>query len=358
MPRISVIVPARDEERNIKDCVESLLTQDYPNYEVIVVDDASTDATPDILADLLASPRARNGRLQVTHVGFLPEGWAGKPHALHTGAQLATGAWLLFTDADTHHAPAALRSAVLRAQEDSVDLFSIITAQDLPDFWGRVIIPIAAMGISALYPPDRVNDPTSEMALANGQFLLIRREMYERVGGYASPRLRATLLDDRDLAQEVKHAGGRMELLDGRDLTRTHMYRGLREQWAGWSKNAYLGSPGGLALFPFLIVGLPLASVLPFALALLGVARRQPGLALAGAAPTAAIIAYRTAINRSLGIPWRYVWTHPLGAAIFTGILARSYWRGLTGWTVPWRGRSYAVSEPHLPTPSPLEEGE
>ncbi len=345
LPRVSVIVPARDEGRSIRACVESLLAQDYPNVEVIVVDDASTDATPAILEDVLASPLACTGRLRVVRVEALPEGWAGKPHALHTGASQATGKWLLFTDADTSHAPAALRSALRRAQHDHADLFSIITAQDTPDFWGRVIIPIAAMGISMLYPPSRVNDPKSEMALANGQFLLIKREMYERVGGYANPRLRATLVDDRDLAYEVKRAGGRLELVDGRELTRTRMYQSLREHWNGWGKNADLGSPGGALLFPIMLAGLPLVSVLPFALALLGIARQRMGMALAGIVPVAAIVAYRSALNRSLAIPWRYVWTHPLGASVFTGILARSYWRGLHGRTVPWRGRSYALDK-------------
>jgi len=342
-PKVSVIVPARDEQRDIWGCVASLLAQDYPNYEVLVVDDGSTDATPRLLDTLLATPRASGGRLRVLHVASLPDGWAGKPHALHVGATAATGDWLLFTDADTRHAPSALRLAVERAQQDHADLFSIISGQDLPDFWSRVITPIAAMGITAMYPPDAINNPRSDVALANGQFLLIRRTMYDTVGGYARPELRATLVDDRDLALTVKRAGGRLELLGGQSLVHTRMYRSLGEAWNGWGKNAYLGSWGGLVFFPLMIVGLLLIGVAPFGLALLGVASRRPAPALVGAMGVAAILAYRAPTDGSLGVPARYAWTHPLGAAIFTGILTRSYWRRLTGWSVPWRGRAYAL---------------
>lgn len=342
-PRVSVIVPARNEQRDIWGCVASLLAQDYANLEVIVVDDASTDATPRLLDELCAIPAAQGGRLRALHVATLPDGWTGKPHALHIGATAASGEWLLFTDADTRHTPTALRVAVARAERDSVDLFSIITGQALPDFWNRAITPIAAMGISAMYPLGKVNDPRSRIALANGQFLLIRRAMYDAVGGYASPTLRATLLDDRDLAQTVKRAGGRLELLDGHTLVHTRMYRSLREAWAGWGKNAALGSRGGVVFFPLLILGLLLIGVGPFALAFVGLAWRRPALALAGGATVAAALAYRAPTDRSLGIPARYAWTHPLGAAIFTGILARSYWRRLSGKSVPWRGRSYSI---------------
>lgn len=341
-PLVSVIVPARDEERNIQRCVESLLAQDYPNYEVIAVDDGSTDATPALLERMSQTPTGRN-RLRVVAVETLPKGWAGKPHALHMGASLARGEWLLFTDADTYHTPGALRSAVARAERDRADLFTIGTSQEASDFWSRVLLPIAYMGISFMYPPVLVNCPRSSVAIANGQFLLIRRESYERVGGYDTDAMRATVVDDLALAQVVKRSGGRLLFVDGRGLVRTHMYHSLAEHWNGWGKNAVAGSRGGALSIALMAPGLPAVTVGPFALLLGGLLRRDWRLALAGAAPVAALLGYRAYLDRMLEIPLRYGWTHPLGGVVFTGIMARSFWHRLRGETVPWRGRSYTL---------------
>lgn len=342
LPFVSIVVPARDEERNIRDCVLSLLRQEYPRFEVIVVDDGSTDATPDILRQLERDPAAQ-GRLRALRVAELPEGWAGKPHALHTGALAAQGEWLLFTDADTRHAPDALNHAVGIALARGLDLLSYGTMQDLPDFWGRVLMPMAYMGISMQYPVDRVNDPKSRLAIANGQYILIRRMTYDAIGGYARPELRATVLDDRDLAFAVKRHGGRMALVDGRRYVRTRMYRGLREHVDGWSKNAYVGSRGGALFYLAMIVGLPLACVVPFLLPLAGLAHRDKGEVAAGTVAVASILAYRDWLDRQMDIPRRYAWTHPLAALVFAGILARSLWWKVSGRGVRWRGRTIRV---------------
>jgi chlorobactene glucosyltransferase len=340
LPLVSIVVPARNEERNIQACVESLLEQDYPHFEVIVVDDASDDATPRLL-ELMRRQHPEGERLRVVRVEELPPGWAGKPHALHTGALHAHGAWLLFTDADTRHSLSALSAALRCARARGADLFSLMTSQELPGFWNRVLMPIAYIGISAMYPSRQVNDPHSDVAIANGQFLLIRRAVYDAVGGYDTPAMRATIVDDRDLAREVKRAGYRLEVADGRTLVRTRMYSGLREHWHGWGKNAYVGSRGGPALFAAMTLGLLLSSVGPFALLAAGLARRRRAWSVAGALQVAALVALRTRIDRSLGVPWSYMWTHPLGGAIFSAILARAGLRKLTGRGVEWSGRIY-----------------
>lgn len=341
-PLVSIVVPARDEERNIGRCVESLLAQDYARFEVIVVDDGSRDATPRLL-DALTREHPRGARLRAIRLDALPLGWAGKAHALHAGALAARGGWLLFTDADTEHAPEALRSTLRYAVREHLDLFSILTRQELPDFWGRVLMPIAFMGVGAQYPSRQVNDPQSPVAIANGQYILLRRAVYLAIGGYGSPRLRGTVLDDRDLAHEVKRAGYRMELADGHALVRTRMYQSLREHWHGWGKNAYLGSRGGPAMFVAMTLGLLGITVAPIALLLVGVLGRRPGVAAAGALQVAAAAAYRDRLDRALEVPRRYVWTHPLGGLIFAGILARSGWRKLTGQGAEWRGRTYHI---------------
>jgi hypothetical protein len=232
---------------------------------------------------------------------------------------------------------------VARAEREGADLFTIGTTQELPDFWNRVLMPIAFMGISFMYPPVLVNNARSRVAIANGQFLLIRRATYERLGGYDTDELRATVVDDLALARVVKRSGGRLLFVDGRGLVTTRMYRSLAEHWNGWGKNAVAGSRGGALSFALLAPGLPLITVAPFALLAGGLLRSDWRITLAGAAPVAATLSYRAYLDRMLAIPLRYGWTHPLGGVVFTCILVRSFWRKLRGETVPWRGRSYAV---------------
>src|SRR5579863_7788161 len=351
-PLVSVIVPARDEERNIRRCVTSLLEQNYENLEVIVVDDGSADATPRVLEEI-AQAHPRGARLFVLRLrDYLPQGWAGKPHAIHKGAQEAHGDWLLFTDADTWHAPDALNYAINTAIDEKVDLLSLGSQQELPGFWERVVMPMAYLGIMMQYPPRQVNDPRSTVALANGQFILIRRAVYDKLGGYARPRLRDTLLDDRDLAQVVKRQGYRLRLLDGRGLVHVRMYSGLRETWRGWRKNAFLGSRGGVAFTLVVLICLPMVTIAPFFLPVLPwllnlfppfkkqrIAAAE--VALATLFELAPLLAYRGWIDKELNVPWYYAFTHPLAGAIFEGIIAQSAWRVLTRRGVDWRGRQY-----------------
>ncbi|MBV9228520.1 MAG: glycosyltransferase [Chloroflexi bacterium] len=312
-PQVSIIVPARDEERNIRRCVQSLLEQDYDCYEVIVVDDGSTDGTGRILDELAAS-HPHGNRLWVLRLRDLPEGWAGKPHAIHSGTQEAQGEWLLFTDADTWHAPEALRSALTQALEERVDMFTMGSTQELPTFWDKVMMPIAFLGISMQYPPRLVNDPNSSVAVANGQYILIRREVYDTLGGYARPELRATLLDDRDLAYVVKENGFKLHFVDGRGLVHAHMYRGLGDIWRGWRKNAFLGSRGGLAFVLLQLFGLPMISIVPFLLPLLArLSRKGRGTGISATEANIAtvleltpLLLYHTWLNRQMNVPWYY----------------------------------------------------
>jgi chlorobactene glucosyltransferase len=359
-PFVSIIVPARNEERSIRRCVTSLLEQDYPNFEVIVVDDGSTDATPSILDDI-AQSYPRGNRLFVLRLrDTLLSGWAGKTHAIYRGTQEARGAWLLLTDADTWHAPGALSYALQKAIDEQVDMLSLGSQQELPGFWERVMMPMAYLGIMMQYPPRQVNDPASPVALANGQFIFIRRAVYDALGGYARPELRATLLDDRDLARVVKHQGYSLRMFDGRGLVHVRMYRGLRETWRGWRKNAFLGSRGGLPFAILSLIGLPLVSIVPFLLPALAwalnrfpifrqcrITRSEAGVAtLLELTP---LLAYRLWIDKELDVPWYYAFTHPLAGAIWEGIFAQSVWRVLTHKGVDWSGRQYYNHKEKIP---------
>ncbi|GER87209.1 glycosyl hydrolase [Dictyobacter vulcani] len=348
-PLVSVIVPARNEENNIRRCVQSLLEQDYTYYEVIVVDDGSTDQTAAIL-DELAQTHVHGKRLWVLQLrDELPAGWAGKPHAIHSGVQEAQGDWFLFTDADTWHAPNSLRSAITQAVSERVDLFTLGAEQELPTFWDRVLMPMAYLGISMLYPPRLVNDPASPLAVANGQYILIRRSVYEDLGGYDRPEMRNTLLDDRDLAQLVKSHHYSLRFIDSDGLVHVHMYRSLADIWRGWRKNAYLGNRGGIPFVLTQLWGLPMISIIPFLLPLFARftrSKQHPGIssreaALATGLELGPLLAYRVWLNGQMQVPWYYALTHPLAGATFTGILGQSAWRVITKRGVDWRGRQY-----------------
>ncbi len=350
-PLVSIIVPARNEERNIRRCVESLLEQSYPNFEVIVVDDGSTDDTPNILENIIQT-HPQSNRLWVQRLrDELPEGWAGKPHAIHAGVQESHGEWLLFTDADTWHAPNALRCALTAALHSGSDLYTLGTAQELPGFWEKVMMPMAYLGISMMYPVKKVNDPLSSIAIANGQFILIRRTVYDILGGYARPELRNTLLDDRDLANTVKQQGFKLRLEDGRDLVRVQMYRGLRDAWQGWRKNAFLGSRGGVAFVLLELIGLPMVAIVPFLLPLVAWISRQKlvrekvisssEIGAATLLELGPLLSYHMSIDRELNVPWYYAFAYPLAASLFECILAESAWRVLRRKGIDWRGRQY-----------------
>ena len=281
----------------------------------------------------------------------LPEGWAGKPHAIHAGVQESHGEWLLFTDADTWHAPNALHCALTSALNTGSDLYTLGTAQELPGFWEKVMMPMAYLGISMMYPIKKVNDPLSSIAIANGQFILIRRSVYDILGGYARPELRDTLLDDRDLANTVKQQGFKLRLEDGRDLVRVQMYRGLRDAWQGWRKNAFLGSRGGVAFVLLELIGLPMVAIVPFLLPLVAWISRKKfvrGKVITSSEIGAAtllelgpLLSYHMSIDRELNVPWYYAFAYPLAASLFECILAESAWRVLRRKGIDWRGRQY-----------------
>jgi chlorobactene glucosyltransferase len=344
-PPISVIVPARNEEKNIRRCVEALLAQDYPNFQVLVLDDRSTDSTPAILAGL----SARDSRLVVVHGRELPAGWAGKPHALHQAAQSATGEWLLFLDADTYLHPNALSAALASAQKSGADLYTVMTEQILGSFWEKTVMPLVFTALSVGFSPHKVNDPKSRDAIANGQFIFIRRAVYDAIGGHAA--VKNQIVEDKALAEKVKWSGRRLVIADGRGIAQTRMYTDLPSMWEGWTKNIYLGladHPGLLLLGAFgALLALMAALVLP-AWPIFGLVWYSTGggwMALAVTAEAFLIWAYilvlRMKINHLMGISRWYALTTPLGAGVFAAMMLTSAWKVLSGQGVTWKGRNY-----------------
>jgi len=344
-PSASLIAPARNEEHNIRRCVESLLAQSYPDFEVIVLDDLSTDSTPAILAEIAA----RDPRLKIIRGGELPAGWAGKPHALQQAAAAARGEWLVFVDADTWLEPGALWATLATALKTDADLFTTLHRQVMGTFWEKAVLPLVLLGLSLAFPPRKVNDPSSPQAVANGQYFMIRRAVYDAIGGYQA--IRGEIVEDKAIAELVKRAGYRLLIADGRGLVNTRMYTSLVEMWEGWTKNIFLGlrgQPGLLALGVFGALLALLAALFMPVWPLLGLGWYLRGgnwEALAIIAESLLVWGYllweRARASRWFDISAWYALTLPLGSAIFAAMMIASAWKVRSGRGVTWKGRTY-----------------
>jgi len=264
-PLVSVIVPARNEEACLGLCLESLVAQTGIDFEIIVVDDVSTDRTAEIARSFSTDPvgaalQARPSNLdfgagvtarhQLTVLSAppLPDNWTGKNNAMSTGAKITKGKWLLFTDADTVHKPGSLARAVAEAEQHGAALLSYSPEQEVRTFWEKAVMPVIFAELAATYPPKKMNDLASPIAAANGQYLLISREAYDAVGGHTT--IASDLLEDVAMARLVKSSGRKIFFRYGGDAVRTRMYRRWAQMKEGWTKNLALlfPRPRGLAL--------------------------------------------------------------------------------------------------------------
>ena len=334
---VSVIIPARNESGTIATVIRSILASTYDAFELIVVDDRSTDDT----AAQVAAIAATDPRLRLIHGDELPAGWFGKPWACAQGAAAATGRYLLFTDADTTHEPALLEHAVGAMESDGAALLTLTTQQTCVTFWERIVMPQIWVVLGLRYPPQRVNTATRpDQLVANGQFIMVQREAYDAVGGHAA--VSGEVVEDLALAQAFLRSGRRVRLMFGETLISTRMYRSLSEMVEGWSKNLYLGARQSAPANPVARALAPLALMLGFVWWLVPVALLVAGIAT-GAAKLAIGISlfFWMLISFGMRIPAWYGVFYPLGALMALAIVIRSTLRG--GRRVEWRGRTYRV---------------
>lgn len=354
LPTLSIVVPARDEERSIERCIRSLLAQDFLDFEVIAIDDRSTDSTPQILERLARE----DSRLRVIEGDELPAGWIGKPWALAQGVRHARGSWLLFTDADSWHEPAGAASMLWLATEAGMDAVSIATRQELGSFWERAVLPsILGMILFVAGPLGAINDPKKTAhALANGQYILVARQAYDALGGHSA--LRAEIVEDVAFARRLKEDGRfRFLLVGGARIASVRMYRSLAEIWSGFTKNVYVGANGHLGALAGGALFMLAISVAPPALALYAASRKRYALALEAALASIAVVATASWGMRKAGFSRRLAILQPLGTALFAGIIANSTARVLSGRGVEWRGRTYHGDEwkaPQSAEPKPM----
>jgi len=343
-PRIAVIVPARDEEANIGACLQSLAVQDYPadRLNVLVVDDHSTDAT----AAIVRSFAARHSKIALMHSPSLPPRWVGKSHAcwIGTGNVTLGNEWLCFIDADVKLAPSALSSAIHAALLQPLDLLSLAPRQELRSFAERLILPCGLISLSFLQDLRQVQARSGPDVTATGQFMLVRRDAYEAVGGHAA--VSTAICEDLELARRLKQSGRAVLLMGGEDLLSTRMYTGWRTLWPGLAKNLVdtLGGPATTVVVALAGVILAWAA---FAIPLIDFAAWWRGaggavaallLALAG---SGAAIGLHVAATFHFRIPFWYGLLFPLGYSAGALIALDSVRRRLSG-RVSWKGRIYS----------------
>ena len=342
--RVSVIIPARNEAANIARVVRSL-AQQQDIGEILVVDDQSTDRTGEILAGL----QVEIPLLRTLRVESLPEGWLGKTHAAAQGARAATGDWLLFTDADTEHLAGSLAELLQRAEDERADLLSVSPGQETPTWWEKSVIPCVYVKLASLFRFEEVSDPHSPAAAANGQYLLVRREIYERSGGHAA--VKSEILEDVELARRIKALGGKLLFLPGAQWVRTRMYHTYREMRQGWTKNLYLLYGGNLSRMWAAVASLWLLDVLPvlaFVAACLWVAFGRAGSVVTLMAAGLCFLAlarewnYGRALAR-LGFDPVLASYQPIGAALLGALMLGSWRAHRSMGSIEWKGRHYAT---------------
>jgi glycosyltransferase involved in cell wall biosynthesis len=338
--RVSAIVPARNEEAVIGACVESLAVQ-TEIAEILVIDDQSSDRT----AEIVRSLSQEYPNVSLLEATDLPSGWVGKNNAVWIGAREARGEWLLFTDADAVHSPDSAAKALSIARENDAALVSFSPEQVMQTWYEKAVIPYVFTRLSSRFRFADVNDPKNTVAAANGQFILIRRDAYDAVGGHAS--VAGEVLEDVALATSVKAAGYRIWFGSGKGIVRVRMYRSFTAMWEGWKKNLYSlmgGNPRAAkaevarALLPILLVLLAMAGVAGITGSIL-LAATVLGMGLAGI-----LIAYDAELESSGFSPRLLVYGLP-GRMLFVAVLWASYRSHRSG-RLEWKGRAYPAGAP------------
>ena len=337
-PRVSIIVPARNEEEHIEPALTALLKLDYDNYEVIAVNDRSSDRTGEVM-DRIACTADASGRLKIIHVAELPPGWLGKVHAMWSAANQANGDWLLFTDADVHFRPDVLSRALAYAQAEGADHLVLFPRMIMRSPGERMMIAFFQTLFVFGHRPWKVADPKSKDHMGVGAFNLIRRQVYDAVGGYEA--LRFEVLDDMKLGKIVKNAGYRQRNVYGADLISLRWVTGAMGMVNNLTKNffAIMSFEWWRALLSAL--ALAFLNLMPF----LGIWLAHGWERLPYAVALASIFAIYVGMSWESDIPAYYFVLHPIGTALFVYIMLRSMVLTLARGGVVWRGTFYSLEE-------------
>lgn len=332
-PKVSVIVPARNESANIVRCLSSLAKQDYPHYEVIVVDDRSEDDTYALCQQLAQ----QHPHIKVVAGQDLPDGWAGKNWANQQGVQVAEGEILVFTDADTAFHPACLRQSVQHLIDSGKQALTLAPLLECLTFWEKVYQPAQIFFLLMFSPGFLTQNPKSKASLVNGQFIMVHRPTYERLGGH--PAIKGKVVDDKAIGDLYKKNGIVIGIAIATDLFRCRMYTSFGEILNGWSKNMYLGLDRKLHLLALLSLIMLCTNLLPFFFLPLSLTYGPEEIFLTSLFSVVACLVLRAISVQMYDLPSVYALTHPLAAMFAMLIFLHSGYRGLTGRGVSWKGR-------------------
>jgi chlorobactene glucosyltransferase len=356
LPVVSVIVPTRNEAYRVEKCIRSLKTQTYPHLEIFIIDD-STDNTVDLIKSIVGD----DPRFHLIKEEKLPNGWIGKPHALQQGSKLAKGDFLIFIDADTFHDPSLITRSVEYAIEHDIDLLSLVPHHICESFWEKVIQPIPLGLIPAISPLAQVNKPESKVVVAFGPFILMKRSVFNDVGGYET--IKGHIADDAEMAKLVKSSGYKVGLTSAQTLMHIRMYEKFSEIWEGWSKNIFLGlvqkrginskaqrllvalvgavGVFGLMVFPFF------ATITTLLLTVFTHSPQWQQVFFFALFTWFLGIALQLGIQKTyrIGDPKYALFTF-LGGLITIAIFLNSAIKSMSGIGVTWKGRTYADKKP------------
>ena len=337
-PRVSIIVPARNEEEHIAPALTALLKLDYDNYEVIAVNDRSTDGTGEILDRIVSAPEA-SGRLKVIHVAELPSGWLGKVHAMWSAANQASGDWLLFTDADVLFRSDALSRALAYAEAEPADHLVLFPRMIMHSPGERMMIAFFQTLFVFGHRPWKVADPKTKDHMGVGAFNLIRRRVYDAVGSYQA--LRFEVLDDMKLGKVVKNAGYAQRNVYGDDLISLRWAKGAMGMVGNLTKNFFAVMSFQWWRMLLSVFALTFLNLMPF----LGIWLAHGWERLPYAIALASMFAIYVGMAGKSDVPAYYFVLHPVSSVLFVYIMLRSMALTLARGGVVWRGTFYPLAE-------------
>jgi glycosyltransferase involved in cell wall biosynthesis len=336
-PKVTIVVPARNEARTIEPALRSLRKLDYPNYEIIAVNDRSEDGTGEIMDRVAAE--ADGALIRVVHLAELPSGWLGKTHAMWRGAQQGSGEWILFTDADVVFRPDTLRRALAYSEQAQADHLVLFPTMIIKSADERMVMAIFQALIGFGHRPWKVADPNARDYIGIGAFNMVRRSVYEKLGTYQ--RMKLAVIDDMQLGMLVKKHGFRQRVAFGMDLARIHWATGAFGILHNLSKNLFAYVRFSVPMAIGAVLGLLLLNLLPFVGLILASGWAWVGYAVS----VLCIFVIYIGMSKKSDIPAWYIVTHPVSSVLLAYTILLSAFKTLTNGGVVWRGTLYPLDE-------------